>query len=82
MKHIVLFLVAVYQKCISPILPPSCRFYPTCSEYFAQAVRRKGVLRGGWMGLKRLCRCHPFHPGGYDPVEPDQSVLEPKWKNE
>ncbi|MCX7706928.1 MAG: membrane protein insertion efficiency factor YidD [Anaerolineae bacterium] len=53
---------------ISPALPPSCRFYPSCSEYMYQAIDKYGVRRGGWLGLRRLSRCHPWHPGGFDPV--------------
>lgn len=63
-------MLKVYKRCISPLLPCACRFHPTCSEYFRDAVEKKGIWKGGWMGVKRLCRCHPFHPGGYDPVEP------------
>ncbi|MFO7917701.1 MAG: membrane protein insertion efficiency factor YidD [Anaerolineae bacterium] len=61
-------MLRFYQRAISPTLPPSCRFQPTCSEYMIQAVQKYGVLRGVSMGLKRLARCHPFHEGGYDPV--------------
>ncbi|RMG17847.1 MAG: membrane protein insertion efficiency factor YidD [Deltaproteobacteria bacterium] len=61
-------LIRFYQRWISPLFPPTCRFHPTCSEYARQAVERYGPLRGTWMALKRLGRCHPFHPGGYDPV--------------
>lgn len=61
-------LIRGYQRVISPALPPSCRFTPSCSQYTLEAVERHGVVRGGWMGLRRLLRCHPFHPGGYDPV--------------
>ena len=58
-----------YQLCISPFLPPSCRFYPTCSDYCRKAIEKYGLLKGGWLGMKRLTRCHPFNPGGYDPVK-------------
>jgi uncharacterized protein len=68
MKWIALKLLRFYKTFISPMLPPSCRFEPTCSVYMYQAIDRYGVFKGGWMGLKRLGRCQPFHPGGYDPV--------------
>jgi uncharacterized protein len=58
----------VYKLCVSPLLPSACRFYPTCSEYMSEAVGRYGAMRGVWMGLRRLARCHPFHAGGVDPV--------------
>lgn len=61
-------LVRFYQRRISPLTPPSCRFQPTCSQYTLVAIQRYGLLRGSWMGLKRIARCHPFHPGGHDPV--------------
>lgn len=57
-----------YQKFISPALPPSCRFSPTCSQYTLEAVSKYGALKGIWLGARRLVRCHPFNPGGYDPV--------------
>jgi uncharacterized protein len=58
----------VYKLCVSPMLPSACRFYPTCSDYMREAVERYGAGKGSWMGLRRLVRCHPFHPGGFDPV--------------
>lgn len=61
-------MLRFYQRAISPLLPPSCRYEPTCSEYMLQAVTKYGVAKGVWLGLKRLSRCHPFHEGGYDPV--------------
>ncbi len=68
MKQIVLALIRCYQRFISPGLPSSCRFTPTCSEYSYEAIQRYGVLKGGWLGLRRLARCHPWNQGGYDPV--------------
>ncbi|MBV8855999.1 MAG: membrane protein insertion efficiency factor YidD [Acidobacteria bacterium] len=62
-------LLRFYKAFISPLLPPSCRFVPTCSEYAREAIERYGALRGSWMGVRRILRCHPFHPGGYDPVK-------------
>ncbi len=61
-------LIRGYQRVISPLLPPSCRFHPSCSQYALEAVTRHGALRGSWLAARRLVRCHPFHPGGYDPV--------------
>jgi putative membrane protein insertion efficiency factor len=68
MKTLVLMLIRLYQRFISPALPPSCRFVPSCSQYTYEAIARYGVLKGSWLGLRRLSRCHPFNPGGYDPV--------------
>jgi putative membrane protein insertion efficiency factor len=62
--------VRLYQYCISPLFPAACRFYPSCSHYVLQAVLRHGIARGAWLGLCRLARCHPWSPGGYDPVPP------------
>jgi putative membrane protein insertion efficiency factor len=64
----VMACLRLYQRRISPLLPPACRFYPTCSEYALQSVAKYGLARGAWLALRRLCRCHPLHPGGYDPV--------------
>ena len=68
MKRVLIWLVRGYKRFISPLLPPACRFTPTCSEYALEAIQKYGALRGGWMAIKRILRCHPFHPGGYDPV--------------
>mgnify|MGYP000999771739 CR=1 FL=1 len=68
MKRLLLLLVQFYRSCISPLTPPSCRYYPTCSAYAAEAIERYGAWRGGGVGLRRILRCHPFHRGGYDPV--------------
>ena len=68
MKFLLLLLIRGYRRFISPLFLPSCRFQPTCSQYALQAVERFGALRGGWLTVKRLLRCHPFHLGGYDPV--------------
>lgn len=61
-----------YRKFISPLKPPTCRFYPTCSQYALDAIEEYGFIRGSWMSAKRIGKCHPFHPGGYDPVPPKQ----------
>ena len=74
-KWLVLGLIRFYQKFISPILPPSCRFEPTCSHYTYEAIQVHGVVKGGWMGIRRISRCHPFSPGGYDPVPPKKENL-------
>lgn len=68
MKTCLLALIRFYRAYLSPMLPPSCRYVPTCSAYALEAISRYGVRRGGWLALKRICRCHPFHAGGYDPV--------------
>lgn len=68
MKHLLIGLIRVYQYAISPFLGRSCRHVPSCSAYMVEAVQKYGAFRGGWLGLKRVGRCHPWHPGGYDPV--------------
>jgi putative membrane protein insertion efficiency factor len=72
MRRVAIFVLRLYQRLISPILPPACRFYPTCSEYTIEAIRKKGMLRGCWFGLRRIARCHPWGGAGYDPVEEDE----------
>lgn len=68
MKRLLIGLLRFYQYAISPLLGRRCRYFPTCSEYAVEAVQKHGAMKGGWLGLKRVCRCHPWHPGGYDPV--------------
>ena len=72
--RLLLALVGGYRRWISPALAPHCRFAPSCSAYAAQALRTHGAPRGGWLTLRRLARCHPFHPGGHDPVPPARST--------
>jgi uncharacterized protein len=67
-RRVLASLVRGYQLTISPLLPPSCRFTPSCSQYALEAITRHGALRGTWLAARRLIRCHPFHPGGFDPV--------------
>ncbi|NCB42059.1 MAG: membrane protein insertion efficiency factor YidD [Clostridia bacterium] len=68
MKHIIVFFISVYQRMISPFLPKSCRFEPTCSTYCKEAVIKYGAIKGSWLCIKRVKRCHPWNPGGYDPL--------------
>jgi putative membrane protein insertion efficiency factor len=68
MKTLLLLLVRGYQLGISPFLGQNCRFYPSCSHYALEAIGRHGAMKGGWLATKRLCKCHPWHPGGLDPV--------------
>ncbi len=68
MKYILIFFIKVYQNTLSRVMPPSCRFYPSCSQYGVEALQKYGVFKGGWLTVKRIARCHPFNPGGYDPV--------------
>lgn len=70
MRSFIAGAIRCYQLALSPLVGPACRFYPSCSHYALEAVSRFGVLRGGWLSVRRLARCHPWHEGGYDPVPP------------
>jgi putative membrane protein insertion efficiency factor len=67
-KYLLMGLIRVYQETLSKVLPPTCRFEPSCSHYGYEAIARYGAIRGSWLAVKRVARCHPFNPGGYDPV--------------
>lgn len=68
MSRLLIVLIKAYRYCLSPFMGPSCRFIPTCSDYALQAIDKHGAGLGGWLALKRILRCHPWHPGGYDPI--------------
>ena len=68
MKYFLIVAIRIYRACVSPLLGPCCRFTPSCSVYAEEALRKKGALPGAWLALQRLCKCHPFHPGGFDPA--------------
>ncbi|NOU97086.1 membrane protein insertion efficiency factor YidD [Paenibacillus sp. LMG 31456] len=70
MKRALQAIVMFYRKFISPLKPPTCRFYPTCSQYALDALEQHGPAKGSWLTIKRVCKCHPFHPGGIDHVPP------------
>lgn len=75
MKKILMLMIKFYQKAISPLTPPSCRFHPTCSHYGLEAIETHGALKGSWLAVRRISKCHPFHEGGYDPV-PEKTTKE------
>ncbi|MBP7224350.1 membrane protein insertion efficiency factor YidD [Phascolarctobacterium succinatutens] len=68
MSRLLILCIRFYQIFISPLKPPTCRFYPTCSAYAIEAIQKKGPVKGTWLAIKRIAKCHPFHSGGYDPV--------------
>ena len=76
MRFVAILLIRIYQWTVSPLLGPTCRFHPSCSNYALEAFNRFGMLRGGWLTVKRLGRCHPWHPGGFDPVPPSNGALD------
>lgn len=76
-KNILILLIRIYKNYISPFFPQSCRFTPSCSSYTIEAIERYGVLKGTFLGSKRILKCHPFHPGGYDPVT---SYIKDDWR--
>ncbi|WP_090774462.1 membrane protein insertion efficiency factor YidD [Shouchella lonarensis] len=77
MRTLMIKLIRLYQRCISPLKPPSCRFYPTCSHYGIEAIKMHGALKGGYLTCKRILKCHPFHPGGFDPVPQKKAKHRP-----
>lgn len=77
MKHLAIWAIVFYRRFISPLTPPSCRFYPTCSQYGLEAIERFGLFKGLYLLFRRIIKCHPFHPGGFDPVpERDKQVKQ------
>ena len=68
MRWLLILVVRAYQMLVSPLMPPACRYYPSCSNYAIEALEKFGAWRGGWMAVRRIGRCHPFRPGGFDPV--------------
>jgi len=69
MKYLFIFIIKIYRKFISPFKKPCCRFVPTCSEYAVQALKKYGAVKGSFLAIKRILKCHPFHDGGYDPLK-------------
>ncbi|MCB0264969.1 MAG: membrane protein insertion efficiency factor YidD [Calditrichaeota bacterium] len=76
MKYVLIGLVKFYQLFISPFFPPTCRFYPTCSQYALEALREHGAWKGSWLAIRRISKCHPFHEGGVDLVPPKSTRIE------
>ena len=68
MKYVLVFGIRAYQMVLSPLLPAACRYFPSCSQYAIEAIEKHGAMRGSWLAARRIARCHPFRPGGYDPV--------------
>ncbi|ACL05818.1 protein of unknown function DUF37 [Desulfatibacillum aliphaticivorans] len=68
MKRLLIIPIRIYQRFVSPILGPHCRFYPSCSQYAVEAIEKHGPVKGGWLAVRRILRCHPLNPGGFDPV--------------
>lgn len=75
-KKLMIGMIRFYQRCLSPLLPNVCRYRPTCSEYFIEALMMHGVIKGSWLGIKRILRCHPWGGSGYDPVPPKKQKNE------
>jgi len=78
MRRLILGLIRIYQLTLSPLLGSNCRFEPTCSAYATEAIKKFGVLKGGYLSFRRLLKCHPFHEGGYDPVPDTVEDIKPK----
>jgi len=78
MRRLILGLIRIYQLTLSPLLGSNCRFQPTCSAYATEAIKKHGVLKGGYLSFRRLIKCHPFHEGGYDPVPDTVEDIKPK----